>query len=137
MSEEQADWAIQNLYENPGTRDELTDSEAMILLEWAETQARRLAALDMDEISFEAAYDSLSGLIRRMNRLAGRQADLPLEDVETLLNRIAEYAAAIGLMISPEQFAAYLQQPASPDNADNVRRLIALVAGDPPPESSL
>ena len=31
MSEAQAEWAVQTLYENPGCRDELTDSEAAIL----------------------------------------------------------------------------------------------------------
>lgn len=127
MSEEQAVWAIQSLYENPGARDELADPEAAILLRWGEEQVTRLAQLDMDDASFEAAYDHLSGLIRRMNRLAARRAALPREDLETAMNRIAEYAAMFGMPIPPEELDRYIEQPGSPNNEDNVRALITLV----------
>ena len=127
MSEAQAEWAIQTLYENPGCRDELTDSEATILLDWAEGQIVRLAGLGLPEDAFEAVYDSLSGLVRHMNRLAARCVYLPLEEQDVALNRIAERAAAIGLSIPPEQLTAFLEQPISEDIHDNVRALIALV----------
>lgn len=135
MSEEQADWARQSLYENPGARDELTDSEAQTLLSWGEQQIARLAALDMDDASFEVAFDSLSRLIRRMNRLAARQSQLPLEDLETALNRIAESAAQVGLPIPPEQLNIYFQRPAALDAHTNVRALIALVMSGQQPLS--
>ena len=35
MSQEQAERALQQLYEDVGTRDELTDDEAEVLLHWA------------------------------------------------------------------------------------------------------
>jgi hypothetical protein len=135
MSEEQADWATQSLYENPGVRDELTDSEAKILLHWGEEQINRLAALDLDDISFETAYDGLSSLIKRINRLAARRAQLSFEDLEIAINRIAESAAMIGMPIPPEHLDAYVQQPASADNSENVRVLIALVMSGQQPTS--
>ncbi len=127
MSEEQAEWAIQSLYENPGVRDELPDAEAEILLQWAEEQVMRLANMDLDDVSFEAAYDNLSGMIRRMNKLAGRQPYLSLEDVEVALNRIAEHATVLGLPIPPDNLTAYLHQPSSQSSQPNVQALIDLV----------
>lgn len=135
MSIEQAEWGVQSLYENPSVRDELTDMEAETLLRWGEAQIRRLAALDLDDAAFESAYDSLSGLIRRMNRLAARRAYLLPDEVEIALNRIAEYAARVGLLIPPEQIDAYLQQPAAPNNHENLHILIDLVMSGQQPAS--
>ena len=133
MSDEMAEWAIQNLYENPALRDELTDSEAEILLRWGEDQVMRLSQLAVDDASFEAAFDRLSSLIRRMNRLAGRRADFSPEEIDAALNRIAEYAVQIGLSIQPERLMSFAQDSASPDNLENVRAVIDLVTGDSPP----
>lgn len=127
MSEAQAEWAVQSLYENPGCRDELTDSEAMTLLRWAEAQITRLAGMELPDETFEAAYDHLIGLTRYVNRLAAWRARLPQEDQEVALNRIAERAAAVGLTIPPDRLTDFLDQPASEDIHDNVRALIALV----------
>ncbi len=135
MSEEQAEWAVQSLYENPGARDELMDSEAEILLRWGEEQIMRLAGIQLDDASFEEAYDHLSGLIRRVNRLAARRGHLPPEDVEVALNRIIEAATMIGLPVAPEYLTAYLNQPASPDNAANVQALIALLMSGQQPDA--
>ena len=135
MSEEQAMWAIQNLYENPRTRDELSDSDAQVLLQWAEEQIERLASLDMDDASFDAAYDALIDLIRRMNRLAGRLHMLPPEDVEIALNRIAENAAQVGLPIPADNLSLYVRRSAAPDNHDNVRLLITLVMSGQQPSA--
>ena len=127
MSEAQAEWAIQSLYENPGNRDELTDTEADILLRWAETQIMRLAEMELPEDIFEAVYDTLSGLVRRINRLAARCVYLPQEEQAVALNRIAELAAAVGLRIPPEQLICFLERPVNEDIHENVRALIALV----------
>ena len=130
MSLEQAEWAVQSLYENPGVRDELTDAEAQTLLKWGEAQIQRLAAMGMDDAEFEEAFDRLSGLIKRMNRLAARQAYLQPEDQALAMNRIAESAAAIGLPISAQALNAFLHQPTSqsaPNIHANVQALIALV----------
>lgn len=137
MSEEQAEWAIQSLYENPSARDELLDSEAEILLRWGEGQIMRLAGMQMDDMAFEEAFDHLSGLIRRVNRLAARRATLPPEDVEVALNRIIEAATMIGLPVAPEYLTLYLNQPASPDNALNVQALIDLLMSGQQPEQQM
>ena len=127
MSEAQAEWAIQSLYENPSCRDELTDTEAAILLRWAEAQIMRLAEMELPKDVFEGAYDNLSGLVRLINRLAARCVYMPEEEQAVVLNRIAESAAALGLHIPPEQLTCYLEQPVSEDIHENVRALIALV----------
>jgi hypothetical protein len=127
MSEEQAEWAIQSLYENPNARDELTDADAETLLRWGEGQIMRLAEMNMDDAAFEEAYDQLSGLVRRMNRLAARRAQLPPEDVELGLNRIAEAATMVGLPVAPENLTTYLNQPVAQDASPNVQALIDLL----------
>ena len=53
MSEEQAQWAIQSLYENPGVRGELSDQEADLLLRWGEEQ--------IEEVTGGALEQSASG----------------------------------------------------------------------------
>lgn len=135
MSEEQAEWAIQNLYETPGARDELVDADAETLLHWGEMQIMRLAELDLDDAAFEEVYDHLNSLVRRINRLAGWRNQLSPEDVEAALNRIAESAAMIGLPVAPEKLTAYLNQPPSAETAANLQSLIDLLTSDQQPEA--
>lgn len=130
MSEAQAERAIQSLYEDVAARDELTDSEAAILLKWGEDQIMRLVEQALPDEVFDEACGDLGGLLRRMNRLAARRAHLILADQEKALDRIANYAARVGLTIPPARQWAFRYQPTSEDNHENVRTLIALVMGD-------
>lgn len=136
MSMEQAEWAIQSLYENVSARDELSDSEAQLLLNWGEAQIMRLAEKELPQAEFELAFDNLSGLIRRLNRLAARRGRLTLEDQTLAINRILESALAIGLDISPQALEAFLNQPSSQaaagDVYHNVQSLIGLMGEDKP-----
>lgn len=136
MSEEQAEWAIQSLYENPGARDELMDADAQTLLRWGEEQIMRLAEMNMDDVAFEEAFDHLSGVLRRMNRLAARRAQLPPEDVEIALNRIVESATTIGLPVAPESLTTYLNQPVAQDASPNVQALIDLLMSGQQPDTT-
>ena len=134
MNEEQAEWAIQSLYENMNVRDELSDSEAQILLQWGEAQIVRLAELGLPDADFETAFDHLSGLIRRINRLAARRGRLTFEDQTLAINRIMEDAIALGLDITPQALEIFLNQPVSQSVAgglhENVQTLIRLMGGD-------
>lgn len=136
MSEEQAEWAIQSLYENPSARDELTDADAQTLLQWGEEQIMRLAAMNLDDAAFEEAFDHLSGVIRRMNRLAARRAQLPPEDIEVALNRIVEGATSIGLPVKPGSLTEYLSQPVAQDASPNVQALIDLLMSGQQPDTT-
>ena len=129
MSQEQAERALQSLYEESGARDELTDDEAEILLKWAETQIQRLAHQNMDDERFDEAYSQVVKLLTRMNRFAARRVDLPPEDQKTSLDRIAESASAVGLTIPQAQLTAYLEQPVAQDAGTDIQGLITLVAG--------
>jgi len=129
MSQEQAQRALQSLYEESGARDELDDAEAEILLKWGETQIQRLADQNIDEESFDEAYSQIVKLLTRMNRFAARRAELPPEDQKTSLSRIAESADAIGMPIPQDQLAAFLAQPVAQDGGTHIQGLISLVAG--------
>lgn len=129
MSQDQAERALERLYEESSARDELDDHEAEILLQWGETQIQRLADQNLDDESFDEAYAQVVKLLTRMNRLAARRADLPLEDQQTSLVRIAESASAVGLAIPEAQLAAYLEQPVAQDGSTHIQSLITLVAG--------
>ncbi len=130
MSQEQAERALQSLYEESGTRDELADDEAEILLKWAETQIQRLADQNMDDEKFDETYSQIIKLMTRMNRFAARRAEQSLEDQQTSLSRIAESASAVGLAIPEAQLAAYLEQPVAQDGGTHIQGLITLVAGN-------
>jgi hypothetical protein len=129
MSQEQAQQALRNLYEETSARDELADDEAEILLKWGETQIQRLAGQNMDDESFDESYSHIVKLMTRMNRFAARRADLPLEDQKESLSRIAESASSVGLEISEAQLAAFLAQPVAQDGGTHIQTLITLVAG--------
>lgn len=139
MSQEQAERALQSLYEESGARDELADDEAEILLKWGEAQIQRLADQNMDDENFDEAYSQVVKLLTRMNRFAARRADLPPEDQKTSLSRIAESADAVGMPIPEAQLAAFLAQPVAQDAGTDIQSLITLVAGDSAgtPESTL
>jgi methionyl-tRNA synthetase len=136
MSQEQAERAVESLYEETAARDELDDDEAEILLQWAETQIQRLADQDMDDESFDEAYTQVIRLLTRMNRFAARRADLPLEEQKTFLSRIAESASAVGLVVSETQMDAYLAQPVAQDGSTHIQSLITLVAGGITPQTA-
>jgi hypothetical protein len=107
MSHEQAERARQQLYEDVGTRDELSDDEAEVLLRWGETQIRKLADANMDDAQFDAAFAHLTRLMTRMNRFAARRAEQAPDEQNESLNRIVESAAGVGLTVdAPDAFAA-------------------------------
>lgn len=95
MTEAQAEQAMQWMYGDISARDELTDEEAEVLLAWGETQIAGLAALDLDDAAFEAAYEQLRKLLTRINRFTARRADLPPEEAAASLDKIAESAEAL------------------------------------------
>jgi hypothetical protein len=131
MSEAQAEWAIQSLYENMNARDELTDEEAETLLKWGEDQVMRLADQEMDEESFRAAFEQLNTLLRGMNRLAARRDSMAPADEQAALSRISEVASSIGLDIPAQNLGQFSQQAVKADIHANVQDLIAMFTSQP------
>lgn len=130
MGIEQAEWAIQSLYEDMGVRDELSDGEAAVLLAWGEAQVMRLAET-LSSAEFEVAFDSLRGLLRRMNRLAARRGFATTEDLAPAVQRVADYAHQLGFALDVTTLNNFLNQPVSQSAAggayDSLNALIGLL----------
>ncbi len=124
MSEAQAQQALQRLYEDSSIRDELTDEESEVLLQWGEAQIKRLAAQELDAAAFEEAYTHLARLLTRMGALAAGQPYMPPEEAQAALARVDESAQAVGLHPAEERFGA---QAASDDIMGNLQALIVHV----------
>jgi hypothetical protein len=127
MSESQAAWGIERLYEDPSTRGDLIDAEAETLLGWGESQVQRLAAQEMDDEAFDEAVGQLNRLLRHMGRLAALRDSLPPEDQMQALRSIAETASRIDLTVPPETLFPFTAQEAVTNIHANVHALIALV----------
>lgn len=88
------------LYEDISLTDELDDSEAQTLLKWGEQQLSKLAT---DEAQFEQNFKALRQMLKRINRMVGRRADLDDDDVKKSLGKFVESAQQLGYStITPE-----------------------------------
>jgi paraquat-inducible protein B len=99
MSQEQAERALQQLYEDVSTRDELSDEEADVLLRWGEAQINKLADANMDDSQFDEAFANLTRMMTRMNRFAARRAEQAPDEQQETLNKIVESASAAGVPV--------------------------------------
>lgn len=96
----QAEQALQRLYEDADLRGDLRDSEAESLLKWAEEQVTRLAEQVTDETQFEAQFDVLRGMLKDMNRLVGRRAEMDADTQAAKLGEITAAAQALGAPVT-------------------------------------
>lgn len=142
MSQAQAESAIELLYTNTSVRDELTDDEAEVIIQWGIKHIKQLAAKDLPDEDFEESIGHLTKLMNRINRFAARRADQDTEKQQQSLDRIRESAEQVGLPIAQAQLDAFLSQPvAQADDINaNLQQLLALVddapdggEGDTPP----
>jgi hypothetical protein len=125
--------ALLRLYENADLRDELTDDEAETLLKWAEAELARIDAASPDDAGFEAQAETLTSLLKRMNRFAGRQGQISAQGVDPAPTNIAGLATELGHPASPEQIAA----TGTGDPASTIAALTALMSASAqaaPPE---
>ena len=123
MSQEQAERARQQLYEDVSTRDELTDDEAEVLLHWGEAQIDKIASANLTDEQFDEAFANLARMMTRMNRFAARRADQAPDEQQTSLGRIVESAAAAGLPVVQPLTETFSVQ-AAPDTMTNLKALI-------------
>src|SRR5688500_8336850 len=99
MSDNQAQRAIQQLYEDTSARDELSDDEANILLAWGETQIKDLGARGLDDTTFDEAFSHLRGVMKNINRYTGQRTYATPEDLLALLNELAAEAQSLGVNV--------------------------------------
>lgn len=118
--------ALMRIYEEPAYRDELPDAEAQILLTWAEGQITRLMESAADEGEFDTRYESFRGLLKTMNRLAGRRAEMDAASLGERLRTMRDAAAQMGVSISDEQIEGALAALTTLDDAGAVQALTTL-----------
>ena len=121
--------AIQQLYEDPGLRDELTDDLATPMLTWAEGEVTRLDSRSPDDSAFQTEFERLRDLLTAVNRFIGRRAFALPEDQQVALEKIAEHAGTLGYAMPPERLAAFMQTQATMDNAAALSSLLGLIDG--------
>jgi len=131
MSDEQAQRAIQQLYEDTSARDELSDDEANFLLGWGEAQIKALAARGLDDATFAAAFAHLRAVMKNINRYTGQRAYQTPEALLALLDELAAEAQSLGVDIQAQQLAIP-QAQAADDNIALIQALTALVTPGAP-----
>lgn len=128
MTEVQAERGLQALYQDSAVRDELTDDEAQVLLEWGETLVKALAARDLDDGLFDEALSHLTRLLTRINRFTSRRIEMSPDEQQEMLDKIIDSAQqATGTLIASAQMAAFSAQQAALDNIGSIRALAALI----------
>ncbi|MBE2268454.1 MAG: hypothetical protein IAE80_09510 [Anaerolinea sp.] len=135
--------ALQTLFEDPSVRDELHDDEANELFKWAEGELGKLESVEADDAAFEEKVGELRRLLRGMNRLVGRRADLSAQADDEALVKLTDHANALGYALTPAQLAASAGEIAALDAKSAIQRLTGLISGtdtpahahtEPPPE---
>jgi hypothetical protein len=124
MSEAQARRAIERLYEDTNSRDELTDDEANVLLKWSESQIKAIAARDLDDETFDETVSHLRKMTKNVNRFTGQRAYKSPEELTVLLDEIATEAQALGVNVQAAQLAVPQAQAAD----DNIALIQAMTA---------
>ncbi len=82
---------IEQLYENEGLTDALTDEAATLLLNWGEQQLQNLAHLQLSQTDLDNSAHALQRAMRLVNRLIEQRADLSdTEMVEHLLKLVEQ-----------------------------------------------
>jgi hypothetical protein len=123
----QADRAIESLYEDAGLLDELVDSDAQLLMQWAEKQIETLAGRNLGDAEFDAAMSQLRQLLTRINRYVGRHAYLTPDEQHDWMTKIVESASALGYNIPIEQMSAQVTSQAAPDSRTLLTGLLQMM----------
>ncbi|MEO8611778.1 MAG: hypothetical protein ABI690_28020 [Chloroflexota bacterium] len=127
MSDDQAQRAIEQLYEDTSARDELSDDEANVLLQWGEAQIHELGARNLDDNAFDEAISHLNGVLKNINRYTGQRAYKTPEELTALLNELATQAQAMGVDVQVAQLAIPEAQAVDSDNIAVINALTSLV----------
>jgi hypothetical protein len=135
MSQQQAERAKQQLYEDSTAREELTDDEAAVLLKWAEGRIDSLAAQEMDDTAFDEAYGQLRQVILNVNRFTGKRTYAAPEELKRYLDQMAMAAGGLGAQVSMEQLAMPQMQGVD-DNIALIERLTAMLTPGSPAQTA-
>jgi hypothetical protein len=132
--------AIQQLYEDPGLREDLSDDEVPTMLQWAERQVAKLDTNSPDDAAFETSFEALRKLLTSINRYIGRRSYSTPEEQSAEMDRIAERAGTLGYDVSLDQDPMSFEAQGAIDNITAMTALLAKIDGstsepdtNPPP----
>ncbi len=91
---------IEQLYESEGLTDALIDADARILLEWGEQQLASLAHTKAEQTDLDDAFQQVRRVIRSINRLVERKADLSDTQMVQRLLRLVEDSMKLAMQKS-------------------------------------
>jgi hypothetical protein len=100
-----AEHATIALYESADLRGELIDEDAERLLQWASDEIVRIDAHAADDSAFEDEIAALHRVVKGVNRVIGKRADLTADEMSAALDKIADSSAAIGRPLTREGLA--------------------------------
>lgn len=113
----------ERLYESSSLRDDLNDSEATVLLDWAQGQIDRLAEEFPDNFEKQARF--LRQLLKAINRFVGQREFNEMEGQAKYMGKIIMYLKPLGWdNISADDVFAILPD----DKADMASNLTAILA---------
>jgi hypothetical protein len=125
MTQAQLERGIHTLYNSDTVRDELTDDEARVLLQWGEAQVARLAAKDFADVAFDVLVDHLRQVMIAVNAFVGRRVGASMEDQRYLLGDIMALAEPLNYRVNRAELNLFLWSEASTDDPTLMERLVS------------
>jgi len=89
---------IQRLYENESITSALTDKSGKMLLTWGEAELTKLAPFNPTSQQVDDLSGQASRVLRAINRLVERQADLTEEEMVETLIQLVQNAMQLGVI---------------------------------------
>ncbi len=127
--------AAESITGDPGLRDELTDAEAMPLIDWGVAQsvalAQRAARMESPEV-LDDSLRNIRKIMKRINRLVGARVAGDLDGVRSNLDRLTHLSTKVyGEAIQPPnlpQVESFVAEQSALTNQQLIARLLAMFA---------
>lgn len=101
---------VQQLYENEGLTNALTDEGANVLLDWGERQLKGIAAFNVGQSEFEQTAHQLQRVMRAVNRVIELKTELTDTQMVQRLLTLVEQAMELAHQKSIAQTTSQEQQ---------------------------
>jgi hypothetical protein len=114
---------IERLYESESLTDELHDTEAKILLSWAEGQVKALAFREGGE--FEEDCRRLRQFVKYLNRFVGQRRFMDEAQQRDALDNVQKWAERLGWTLTIDGMMSSLNP--QPDMTIDLKAILALL----------
>lgn len=119
--------AIQLLYEDISLREELTDDEAKVLLQWAEGKVVELDDATPDEETFDKQFKQLRRMMKRMNKFIGYRTSSGVEEQQKLVEKFLDSAVDLGIKVDQSQIQPFLVAQQQQSNAAVLQSMLGML----------